>query len=192
MWWCPKQGHEASCFSTAAPLCHVITTRALQAPGSGCQLQGECWGGGQAWAPHPARVPSQEAVLHNSQKFWGKGAPRFVSGQKSWLSPPSQPVPAQLCPTLVTPRTVAPAPLPCPAPLPVDFSRHEYWCGLPFPLPGDLPDSGIEHRSQIKNTETEFGRNGKVALILSQWRAEHGRLTTQELSPRPTRSLGLT
>ena len=24
------------------------------------------------------------------------------------------------------------------------FSRQEYWSGLPFPLPGDLPDPGIE------------------------------------------------
>ena len=24
------------------------------------------------------------------------------------------------------------------------FSRQEYWSGLPFPPPGDLPDSGIE------------------------------------------------
>ena len=27
------------------------------------------------------------------------------------------------------------------------FSRQEYWSGLPFPSPGDLPDPGIEHRS---------------------------------------------
>ena len=24
------------------------------------------------------------------------------------------------------------------------LSRQEYWSGLPFPLPGDLPDAGIE------------------------------------------------
>ena len=24
------------------------------------------------------------------------------------------------------------------------FSRQEYWSGLPFPFPGDLPDPGIE------------------------------------------------
>ena len=24
------------------------------------------------------------------------------------------------------------------------FSRQKYWTGLPFPSPGDLPDSGIE------------------------------------------------
>ena len=30
------------------------------------------------------------------------------------------------------------------APLSVRFSRQEYWSGLPFPSPGDLPDPGIE------------------------------------------------
>ena len=32
----------------------------------------------------------------------------------------------------------------CQAPLSMGFSRHEYWSGLPFPSPGDLPDPGIE------------------------------------------------
>ena len=27
------------------------------------------------------------------------------------------------------------------------FSRQEYWSGLPFPFPGDLPDPGIEPMS---------------------------------------------
>ena len=27
------------------------------------------------------------------------------------------------------------------------FSRQEYWSGLPFPFPGDLPDPGIKSRS---------------------------------------------
>ena len=26
----------------------------------------------------------------------------------------------------------------------IEFSRQEYWSGLPFPTPGDLPDPGIE------------------------------------------------
>ena len=41
-----------------------------------------------------------------------------------------------------TPRTVA-----YQAPLSMGFSRQEYWSGLPFPSPGDLPDPGIEPRS---------------------------------------------
>ena len=24
------------------------------------------------------------------------------------------------------------------------FSRHEYWSGLPFPTPGDLPNPGMD------------------------------------------------
>ena len=30
------------------------------------------------------------------------------------------------------------------APRSMGFSRHEYWSGLPFPSPGDLPDPGIK------------------------------------------------
>ena len=33
------------------------------------------------------------------------------------------------------------------APLSMEFARPEYWSELPFPSPGDLPDSGIEPRS---------------------------------------------
>ena len=35
----------------------------------------------------------------------------------------------------------------CLTPLFMEFSREEYWSGLPFPSPGDLPDPGIEPRS---------------------------------------------
>ena len=38
-----------------------------------------------------------------------------------------------------TPWTVA-----CQAPLSMEFTRQEYWCGLPFPSPGDLLHRGIE------------------------------------------------
>ena len=33
------------------------------------------------------------------------------------------------------------------APPSMGFSRQEYWSGLPFPSPGDLPNTGIEPRS---------------------------------------------
>ena len=33
------------------------------------------------------------------------------------------------------------------APLSVEFFRQEYWSGLPFPSPGDLPNLGIETAS---------------------------------------------
>ena len=34
--------------------------------------------------------------------------------------------------------------IPYQAPKSMGFSRQEYWSGLPFPSPGDLPDPGIE------------------------------------------------
>ena len=30
------------------------------------------------------------------------------------------------------------------APLSMEFSRQEYWSGLPYPTPRDLPDPGIK------------------------------------------------
>ena len=35
----------------------------------------------------------------------------------------------------------------CQVPLSMGFSRQEYWSGLPFPSPGDLPDPGVEPES---------------------------------------------
>ena len=49
---------------------------------------------------------------------------------------------AKSCPTLATQWTVA-----LQAPPSMGFSRQEYWSGLPFPSPGDLPNPGIEPRS---------------------------------------------
>ena len=47
---------------------------------------------------------------------------------------------AKSCPILATPWSVA-------RQAPLGFFRQEYWSGLPFPSPGDLPDPGIEPRS---------------------------------------------
>ena len=46
---------------------------------------------------------------------------------------------AQLCPTLCDPMDCSPSSN--------EFFRQEYWSGLPFPSPGDLPDPGIERGS---------------------------------------------
>ena len=55
----------------------------------------------------------------------------------------------------------------CQSPLSMGFSRQEYWSGLPFPPPGDLPDRGIKPRSA----------------------ALHCRQILYRLSPRETRLL---
>ena len=39
------------------------------------------------------------------------------------------------------------------APPSMGFSRQEYWSGLPFPSPGDLPDPGIEPGSPAFQAE---------------------------------------
>ena len=40
------------------------------------------------------------------------------------------------------------------APPSIEFSRQEYWSGLPFPSPGDFPDPGIEPRSLALQVDT--------------------------------------
>ena len=49
---------------------------------------------------------------------------------------------AQSCLTLCDPMDYN-----CQAPLSMGFLRQEYWSGLPFPSPGNLPDSGIRPTS---------------------------------------------
>ena len=49
---------------------------------------------------------------------------------------------------VTTPWTVAHQ-----APPSMGFSRQEYWSGLPFPSPGDLPDPGIEPRSPTSQAD---------------------------------------
>ena len=68
-----------------------------------------------------------------------------------WLSdiPYGGGIVAKLCPILVTPWTVA-----CQAPLSMESSRKEYWNGLPFPSPVDLPDIGVEPGSPALQTES--------------------------------------
>ena len=48
---------------------------------------------------------------------------------------------AKLCPTFCDPMDYSQAPLS------LGFSRQEYWSGLPFPPPEDLPNPGIEPES---------------------------------------------
>ena len=47
----------------------------------------------------------------------------------------------------MTPRTVAHQ-----APLSMEFSRQEYWSGVPFLSPGDLPNPGFKPTSPVSPT----------------------------------------
>ena len=68
---------------------------------------------------------------------------------------------------LVIPWTVARQ-----APLSIRLSRQEYWSGLPFPSPGDLPNSEIEPRSpalQADDLWTELWGKASVGTALNLW-----------------------
>ena len=56
---------------------------------------------------------------------------------------------AQSCPTLCDPMDCS-----LPGSSVQGFSRQEYWSGLPFPSPRDLPNPGIKPRSPALQTDT--------------------------------------
>ena len=56
---------------------------------------------------------------------------------------------AQWCLTLCDPMDIA-----CQVPLFMGFSRQENWSGLPFPSPGDLPDTGLEPLSPAPQADS--------------------------------------
>ena len=91
---------------------------------------------------------------------------RFVKWMNKWLK--IQKVYSSLvatsCSTLATPRTTAHQ-----APLSMGFPRQEYWSGLPFPSPGELPDPGTKPRSpelQADSLLTELQGKPKRGLWL--------------------------
>ena len=44
----------------------------------------------------------------------------------------------------------------CQASLPMEFSRQEYWSGLTFPSPGDLPDPGVKTMRPILQEDSSL------------------------------------
>ena len=51
-------------------------------------------------------------------------------------------------------------------PVSMEFSRQEYWNGLPFPPPGDISDSGIKPRSPALQADSLSSEPpGKPKLI---------------------------
>ena len=52
-------------------------------------------------------------------------------------------------------------------PLSMGFSRQEYWSGLPFPSPGDLPDPGIEPMTPVSPAVQAD------SLLLGHWGSQY-------------------
>ena len=81
-----------------------------------------------------------------------------------------------------TPWTVA-----CQAPLSMGFSRQEYWSGLPFPSPGDLPNPGIEPGSPALQADAfTLSHQGSLSGIYTP---AHTRARTR--TRRPVRRIAI-
>ena len=64
------------------------------------------------------------------------------------------------------------------APPSMGFSRQDYWSGLPFPSPGDLPNSGIKPRSPSLQADSLTSEPpGKT-----NWRIEKPKMTLRFLA----------
>ena len=61
-------------------------------------------------------------------------------------------------------------------PLSMEFSRQEYWSGLPFPYPGNLPNPGIEPRSPALQADSllsdPLGKplSDLYLIIIQEWK----------------------
>ena len=53
------------------------------------------------------------------------------------------------------------------APLSMEFSKQEYWSGLPFTTPGDLPNPGIKPTSLVSPA-----RAGRFFTTGATWEAQ--------------------
>ena len=58
-------------------------------------------------------------------------------------------------------------------PLSMEFSRQEYWSGLPFPAPGDLPYPGVESRSPALQADS-----------LTMWAIRNINIKTRKINHR--------
>ena len=71
------------------------------------------------------------------------------------------------------------------APPSMEFSRQEYWSGLPFPSPGDLPDPGIEPGSSSLRADALPSKPpGKPQMNLSMKQKPAPRQRTDLWLPR--------
>ena len=63
------------------------------------------------------------------------------------------------------------------APLSMEFSRQEYWSGLPYPPPGDLPDPGIEPTSLYPRLQAKEAAEAMYPHLTADLGAEESPVT---------------
>ena len=108
----------------------------------------------------------QKEIIHFLPHLW-EAVPSISSIKEcSWLVCYCSV--AKSCPTLCNPMDCT-----CQAPLSMEFSRQEYWSGLPFPSPGDFPDPGIEPESPTLQADSlpsePPGKQADSAFLLDLW-----------------------
>ena len=69
----------------------------------------------------------------------------------------------------VMPDSATPGTTACHAPLSMEFSRQEYWNGLSFPTPGDLPNVGTEYVSLSPALSGRFFITGPPGKQKTPW-----------------------
>ena len=81
---------------------------------------------GRTWAEvrDPVINPIRHRIAPSSKTSHGWKEKQSYSHSRVWLCDPVDCSPS--------------------SPLFMEFSKQEYWSGLPFPSPGDLPDPGLE------------------------------------------------
>ena len=77
----------------------------------------------------------------------------------------------------VTPWTVV-----CQAPLSMEFSRQEYWSGLPCPSPEDLLDPGMEHRFPALQADSLPSENKECQFQVRETQMTSGRKTLSSVN----------
>ena len=82
-------------------------------------------------------------------------------------------------PLFVTPLTVARQ-----TPLSMEFSRQEYWSGLPFPSPGDFLDLRIEPPSPASQADSlPVSQQGSCPTFVLVYFRDMGRLSSLPVKP---------
>ena len=143
-----------------------------------------CWeglgageeGGDREWDGWMASLTRWTWVWVNSGRWWWTRRPgvlQFMGSQRvghdwatelNWTELNS--------PTLCDPRDCSPTRLLCPW----GFSEQEYWSGLPFPSPRDLPDPGIKPGSPTLQAD---------ALPPGRYLSHQGNFNNRKVSPDP-------
>ena len=150
LFWEQRRGNIYTCVCVCVCVCVCLVTQSCltlcdpmdcSLPRSSCPWgfsSQEYWSG--LPCPPSGYLPNPGIELrspHIAGRFFTIWATREAYTYSGGLVPKS-------CPTIAIPWTLA-----YQAPLPMGFPRQEYWTGLSFPSPGDLPNSGIKPASPL-------------------------------------------